>query len=376
MHEILSDRFVDSQARSVADPEGTQEITVPLHEHDTIGPARADSFLDLLGELGRYPLSNDRGEVIADYRAWISRNSVASTALYAVWFNLGVELAGAGNKAGAIAAYRTVLALRPGFYPAAFNLGTLMEATGQPDVALATWQQGLQPEGDRAALLDYRDRLAEARRIKQQAMKAVLHLGCGARGHKKLPSVFLGSDWREIRVDEDPDVRPDFRASLTDMQGISDGLADAVYSSDPIEHLYPHEVALALREMHRILKPTGFALIRLLDLQELARHVAEGRLEDALYMSPLGPITPLDMLYGHRPPPESGTAISSPRTGFTSATIAAALIKAGFGAAVVQRDSSTFTLTAIAFRSRPDGAQLPRMLPAADNPSVLYTQAG
>ena len=98
MHEILSDRFVDLQARSVADPEGTQEITVPLHEHDTIGPARADSFLDLLGELGRYPLSNDRGEVIADYRAWIGRNSVASTALYAVWFNLGVELAGQGIR--------------------------------------------------------------------------------------------------------------------------------------------------------------------------------------------------------------------------------------------------------------------------------------
>jgi methyltransferase family protein len=380
MYEILSDRFVDSQDCPVSDLEGTQEITVPLHEQDRIGPAKADSFLDLLDELGRHPLSGDRGQVIAGYRAWIGRNSVASAALYAAWFNLGVELAGAGDKAGAIDAYRTVLALRPGFYPAAINLGTLMEAAGQPDVALATWQRGLQSEGDRAVLLDYRDWLAEGRRIKQQAMTAVLHLGCGARGRKKLPSVFLGSGWREIRIDKDPDVRPDLRAGLTDMQGISDGLADAVYSSDPVEHLYPHEVALALREMHRVLKPTGFVLIRLPDLQELARHVAEGRLEDALYVSPLGPITPLDMLYGHRPSLESGTAINAPRTGFTSATIAAALIKAGFGAAIVQRDPSTFSLTVIAFRSRPDGAQLAwartQMLPAADYPAVLYTQAG
>jgi hypothetical protein len=164
------------------------------------------------------------------------------------------------------------------------------------------------------------------------------------------------------------------------MQVISDGLADAVYSSAPIEHLYPHEVALALREMHRVLKPTGFVLIRLPDLQELARHVAEGKLEDALYMSPVGPITPLDMLYGHRLSLESGTAISAPRTGFTSATIAGALITAGFGAAMVQRDPSTFSLTAIAFRSRPDAAQLARaqtqMLPAVASPAVLYTQAG
>jgi hypothetical protein len=132
--------------------------------------------------------------------------------------------------------------------------------------------------------------------------------------------------------------------------------------------------------MHRVLKPTGFVLIRLPDLQELARHVAEGRLEDALYMSPVGPITPLDMLYGHRLSLESGTAISAPRTGFTSATIAGALITAGFGAAMVQRDPSTFSLTAIAFRSRPDAAQLARaqtqMLPAVASPAVLYTQAG
>jgi hypothetical protein len=380
MYDTLSDRFADSHACQVSDPEGTHEITVPLHEQDTMGPAKADSFLDMLGDLERHPLSGDRGRVIAGYRAWIGRNSVASAALYAVWFNLGVELAGAGDKAGAIDAYRTVLALKPGFYPAAINLGTLMEATGQPEAALATWQQGLQPEEDRAALLDYRRRLAEARRIKQQAMAAVLHIGCGALDHKKLPPVFLGSGWREIRVDKDPDVRPDLRAGLTGMQVISDGLADAVYSSDPIEHLYPHEVAQTLREMHRVLKPTGFALIRLPDLQEVARHVAEGRLEDTLYMSPVGPITPLDMLYGHRPSLESGTATSAPRTGFTSATIAAALIKAGFGAAMVQRVRSTFSLTVIAFRGRPNGAQLAwaqtQMLPPADCPAVLYTPAG
>jgi hypothetical protein len=86
------------------------------------------------------------------------------------------------------------------------------------------------------------------------------------------------------------------------------------------------------------------------------------------------------MLYGHQPSLKSSIAISAPRTGFTSATIAGALIKVGFGAAMVQRDPSTFSLTAIAFRSRPDEVQLARaqtqMLPPADCPTVLYTPAG
>ena len=122
----------------------------------------ADSFLDLLADLDRRGATAERNEIIARYQAWIGRNSAASPALYAAWFNLGVELAASGDKAGAASAYQTVLALRPGFYPAAINLGTLMEAAGQPDAALAVWQQALQPEATRSALLELRNRLAAA----------------------------------------------------------------------------------------------------------------------------------------------------------------------------------------------------------------------
>jgi hypothetical protein len=121
-------------------------------------------------------------------------------------------------------------------------------------------------------------------------------------------------------------------------------------------------------------------LIKLPDLQEVTRHVADGKLEDPLYMSPMGPIAPLDILYGHRPSLAGGNAFMAHRTGFTSGTLGAALIKAGFAAVMVQRDLPAFALTAIAFRSRPDAEQLARaqaqMLPAADLPAVLYTSAG
>jgi hypothetical protein len=373
MYETLSELLV---------PEFTEKITTSPSGQDSGDPLRgdaeADSFLDLLADSERFAITGNRGDVIARYQAWIGRNSAASIALYGAWFNLGVELAAAGDKAGAINAYQNALTLRPGFHPAAINLGTLMEAAGQPESALAIWQQALQPEEARAVLLDYRNRLAEACRIAQDTAKVLLHIG-RTDGHEKLPPVFCNPGWREIRRDIDPAVRPDFVAGMTDMRVVSNGNVDAVYSLHAINHLCPHEVPLALQEMHRVLKPTGFAFIMLPDLQEVARYVAEGKLEDPLYMSPAGPITPLGILYGHQPSVASGHASATPRTGFTNTTLAAALIKAGFAAVMVQREPSACALTAIAFRNKPDKEQLARaqaqMLPAAYHPAVLYTAA-
>lgn len=341
-------------------------------------PAGTDSFLDLLSGLERYPTTGDRSQAIAAYHAWINRNDAAPASLYAGWFNLGVELARTGDQAGAVYAYQNALALRPGFYAAAINLGTMMETMGQPEAALAAWQQGLQPEHARTALLGYRNRLAEVLRIEQERIPAVLHLGCGAVAQAKLPPVFRAGDWRTIRVDTDPDVHPDFVAGLTDLHGISDGLADAVYSSTAIEKLPSHEALAALREMHRVLKPHGFALICLPDLQEVARYICAGKLEEPLYMSPAGPVAPLDILYGHRPAMAADAGFEPPRTGFTSATIAAALISAGFAASVLQRDPAAFRMTAIGFRGpldREHMAKVQAQMLSSVHPAVLYTPA-
>jgi SAM-dependent methyltransferase len=207
----------------------------------------------------------------------------------------------------------------------------------------------------------------------------LLHVGCGDYQAEKLPMVFR-TGWREVRLDIDPEVHPDFVASITDMSVISDGTIDAVYSSHNIEHLYPHEVPLALSEMRRVLAPTGFAFIQLPDLQEIARHIADGNLEDSLYMSSMGPIAPLDILYGHRPSLASGNVFMAHRTGFTGATLGTALIKAGFAAVLVQRDPLAFDLTALAFRRGLSEEQVisaqARILPAPDQPAVLYTSGG
>jgi SAM-dependent methyltransferase len=212
----------------------------------------------------------------------------------------------------------------------------------------------------------------------EQPTLDVLHVGCGIFDAEKLPPIFRHAGWREIRLDIDPDVKPDVIASITDMQMIPEATADAVYSSHNVEHLYPHDVPLALREMNRVLRPSGFAFIKVPDLQEVARFVAEGKLEDPLYVSSVGVIAPLDILFGHRPALARGNTFMAHHTGFTATTLGTALIGAGFVAVIIQRDLPNFSLTGIAFRTQPDAEQMAiwraRLLPAADRPTVLYTR--
>ncbi|HEY0419934.1 MAG TPA: methyltransferase domain-containing protein [Acetobacteraceae bacterium] len=181
------------------------------------------------------------------------------------------------------------------------------------------------------------------------AKREVLHVGCGVQAPGKLHEVFRGEEWQEVRLDIDPAVQPDVVASLTDMGAVAAGQADAVFSAHNLEHLYPHEVPLALREFRRLLKPNGFALITLPDLQSVAHLVAEGRLDQPAYMSPMGPIAPLDILFGYRPSMAEGNLFMAHHTGFTDRSLATALVEAGFGTVSVQRHPSAFCLWAIAF---------------------------
>jgi SAM-dependent methyltransferase len=188
------------------------------------------------------------------------------------------------------------------------------------------------------------------------AARRVLHVGCGVADPRKLPPEwFPMTAWREVRLDIDPAVRPDIVASITDMAVVPAGSFDAVWSSHNVEHLYPHEVLLALTEFRRVLKPDGFLLLTLPDLQQVAALVAEDRLTDTAYVSPAGPITPFDMLYGFRGALAQGNAFMGHRCGFTARTLEAALIAAGFPLVRVIRDSS-FALWATAYLAVPVAA--------------------
>ncbi len=182
------------------------------------------------------------------------------------------------------------------------------------------------------------------------ALPRVLHVGCGAANPDKLPEAFFPRGaWAELRLDIDPDVAPDIVASITDMAAVPDASVDAVWSAHNLEHLWSHEVPVALREFLRVLRPGGFALVTMPDLQQVAALVAEGNLEGPAYMSAMGPIAAIDMLYGFRPALAQGNAFMGHRTGFTAPSLAAHLTAAGFADVRVQRDGA-FALWATGIR--------------------------
>ncbi len=180
-------------------------------------------------------------------------------------------------------------------------------------------------------------------------MKTFLHLGCGPKRKAQTTRGFNTDDWNELRFDIDASVQPDVVGSMTDMSALAPASVDALFSSHNIEHLYPHEVPLALKEFIRVLKPGGFIVITCPDLQSVCRLVAEDKLTEAAYTAPAGPIAPIDILYGHRAALARGNLYMAHRCGFTEKVLISTLQSAGFAhVASRRREHPYYDLYALA----------------------------
>lgn len=184
--------------------------------------------------------------------------------------------------------------------------------------------------------------------------RKALHVGCGAATLKSAPRYFHGPEWEEVRLDINPDAKPDIVASMLDMSPVASASMDALYSSHNVEHVHPHEVDIVLREFRRVLKPDGLCVVTVPDLQSVAALVAQDCLEDTAYVSPAGPIAPLDILYGHRASMAGGNLFMAHKTGFTAKTLGQALLRAGFAQVSVQRVPAAFALWALAYPTAAD----------------------
>ena len=91
-----------------------------------------------------------------------------------------------------------------------------------------------------------------------------LHVGCGPKNKEATP--FADKEWNELRLDIDARVYPDVVGSMTNMELMQRDSVDAVFTAHNIEHLYPHEVPIALSEFKRVLKASGFVLLVCPDL--------------------------------------------------------------------------------------------------------------
>jgi SAM-dependent methyltransferase len=182
-------------------------------------------------------------------------------------------------------------------------------------------------------------------------MKTFLHVGCGDSRKEHTTPAFAREDWRELRFDIDAKAQPDIVGSMTDMASVASASVDALYSSHNIEHLYPHEVPVALAEFHRVLKSDGFLVLTCPDLQSVSALVAEGRLIEPAYVSPAGPIAALDILFGLRSALAAGNHYMAHKCGFTAPLLTRELMAAGFSCVAHLRRPAAFDLWAVASKS-------------------------
>jgi predicted SAM-dependent methyltransferase len=143
---------------------------------------------------------------------------------------------------------------------------------------------------------------------------SVLAVGCGA---DRLPQ------WQEqgytvVRMDIDPRTEPDIVADMTAMGDI--GPFDAVFSSHSLEHLYPHDVPVALREFYRVLRPGGAAVILVPDLEGVPAT------DDVL---PGSRLTGLHLYYGDASVMQEHPYMAH-HCGFVESTLRAVMEAAGF----------------------------------------------
>ena len=163
-------------------------------------------------------------------------------------------------------------------------------------------------------------------------MKFVLNVGGGSKGIA-LPQHY--QDWEQVLLDIDPGGGADL---VCDARALRESLIanayEAVYCSHNLEHYYRHDVDRVLQGFLHVLKPAGFAEIRVPDIGELIKLLAKNDLdiEQEIYKANVGPITAHDMIYGYAPEIEvSGQDFYAHKTGFSQDSLLRALRSNGFG---------------------------------------------
>lgn len=193
--------------------------------------------------------------------------------------------------------------------------------------------------------------------------KTVLDIGSGPQtgaSDRLRYKVFDG--WRVVRLDIDPSVKPDIVGSVTDIAKLSSRQSfDAIWSSHVIEHLDDHLVQATLDACYRVLRRDGFAIITCPDLQGIAQLIVNGDPDEPAYHSPAGPISPIDMLFGHRASIARGNSYMAHRTGFTAKRLSSRIVEAGFGEVWIAK-GNFYDLWAVALMPSANRAEIARQI--------------
>jgi predicted SAM-dependent methyltransferase len=179
--------------------------------------------------------------------------------------------------------------------------------------------------------------------------KILLHVGCGPTNKAHLKG-FAESDWTERRLDIDPGQNPDYLCSMVDMDAVPVQKFDAIYSSHSLEHLAEFEIQKALKNFYRSLTDDGFVYLLCPDMESVLEAALKTGLREKIYNCPLGPIRPLDVIYGLQSEIAKGKTYMAHKTGFTQDCLMNYMIKAAFSTVYVYKEPSVFELGCLAYK--------------------------
>ena len=192
-------------------------------------------------------------------------------------------------------------------------------------------------------------------------MKTLLNVGCGYSNISTLHG-FSANSWKEIRLDIDKSVKPDIVGSLTDMNLVETGSIDAIYSAYNLDHIYAHELTLALEEFYRVLNEDGIVIVRCADIQTVCEVIAQDKLLEPLYESPMGTIYPIDLIYGNRKEIANGKKYMAKKIGFTYSALDQTFGGAGFQARYGGRKPSNGgELSLVAFKQKKSDEEIKKI---------------
>lgn len=185
--------------------------------------------------------------------------------------------------------------------------------------------------------------------------KIVLNVG---GNDKAIPIPPYYNGWTHLMLDIDPRGKPDILCDARKLKTLEPEQVDAIYCSHNLEHYYAHDVPRVLQGFLHVLRTDGFIDIRVPDMRAVMQTMLENNLdiEDTLYVSNAGPITPRDVFYGYGLEIErTGQDFFAHKTGFTQKSLQNIIRQNGFP--YIFTRTGNMEVYALAFKNIPSEEQ-------------------
>jgi SAM-dependent methyltransferase len=165
---------------------------------------------------------------------------------------------------------------------------------------------------------------------------------------KKIPlgPPYDGMDIEHVLLDIAAGPGVDLIWDARDLDRFNGATYDVVYCSHNLEHFSVKDFPQVLKGFFHVLRPGGIVDIRVPNMLAAIKMTLERNLDldDTLYVSPGGPISLHDMMYGFGEYVKSGNEFMQHKCGFSPKTLERALTATGF--INVRTDGSTLNLVA------------------------------